>query len=105
MSEAISEALSTLREHAPTLPSAKDAREAVKSHLPSMDREAVKSHLPSVDMDAIRTHLPAVPKPRGKRSLIAAVLGLTAVAAVVAGYLRRHREPAYAVGTYTPPRP
>jgi ferric-dicitrate binding protein FerR (iron transport regulator) len=93
MSDAISEAMSNLREHAPTLPSAKEAR------------EAVKSHLPSVDVDAIRTHLPSVPKPRAKRSVLAAILAMAAAAALVAEYLRRHREPAYTVGTYTPPMP
>lgn len=86
----MSDAMSTLREHAPTMPSVKDAR------------DAVKSHLPSVDIDAVRDRLPA--KSHGKRTLFAVVGGLAALAAVF-GFARRHRAPASSASLYTPPLP
>lgn len=67
----MSEALNNLREHAPSMPSASEVRDAVQSHLPSVDLEAVRE------------------KADGKRSLIAIALAALAGAAVLVSYLRR----------------
>ncbi|HVV75405.1 MAG TPA: hypothetical protein VHC43_05160 [Mycobacteriales bacterium] len=89
MSEALSDAMSTIREHAPSMPSAKDARDAVKSHLPSIDTSAIAEHLPN---------------PRhGKRKMMAIIGGLAAAAAAF-GIARRRRTPEPAT-LYTPPLP
>ncbi|HWC35080.1 MAG TPA: hypothetical protein VG650_09660 [Mycobacteriales bacterium] len=89
MSEAMSDALSSIREHAPSIPSAKDAKEALRSHLPSVDASAIADRLP---------------KPRSKRKVIAALIGALAGVAAVASYLRR-RNDAPAASLYTPPLP
>lgn len=85
----MNDALTSLREHAPTLPSAKDAREAVMSRLPSVDVDVVRDHLPS----------------RGKRTMIAAIVGGLAAAAAVFGFARRRRAQASEAALYTPPLP
>jgi hypothetical protein len=82
----MSDALSNLKDHAPSLPSASDVRDAVQSHLPSVDMDAVKS------------------KAKGKRS-IAMVLGLLAGAAALFGLVRRRRNPQSSATVYTPPLP
>lgn len=73
----MSDMMSTLREHAPSLAAAKEAG------------EAVRSHLPSVDVDAVREHLPSMDAARGKRSVVAAVIGAVALAAALVALLRR----------------
>lgn len=92
MTEAVSEALSNLKDHAkdhaPSLPSAGDVR------------EAVQSHLPAVDLDAVRS------KAAGrKRSIIAVALAVLAGGAALFGYLRRHRTADSPASMYTPPLP
>ena len=69
----MSDALSNLKDHAPTLPSASDVR------------DAVQSHMPSVDMDAVRS------KAKGKRS-IAMLVGVLAAAAALLSVARRRRN-------------
>ncbi|HEX3707825.1 MAG TPA: hypothetical protein VHV76_14455 [Mycobacteriales bacterium] len=87
MSEAMSEIVSSVRDHAPAMPSVKDAREAVRSHLPSADA--------------------VLPRAARKRSRVAVAATLLAVAAVVAGYLRSHRQATAdpSPSMYTPPLP
>jgi hypothetical protein len=90
MSEALTDAMSSLREHAPSLPSAKDAREAVKAHVPSLDTSAIVERLPKAG--------------GGKRKLLA-VLGALAGAAAIFGIARRRRTPETSATLYTPPLP
>jgi hypothetical protein len=80
----MSDALSNLKDHAPTLPSATDVRDAVQSHLPSA--EAVRSTASS------------------KRT-IALLVGLLAGAAALFGLIRRRRTPQTSAAMYTPPLP
>jgi LPXTG-motif cell wall-anchored protein len=112
MSEAMSEALSNLRDHAPSLPSAKDAKDAVLSHAPSMPsakdtKDAVLSHLPSlsdVDTAAIRDKLPQ--STGSKKSILAVVLGLIALGGAAFAVLRRANANApVSPSIYTPPLP
>ncbi|HVT21244.1 MAG TPA: hypothetical protein VHE57_07650, partial [Mycobacteriales bacterium] len=77
MSEAMSEALSAAKEHAPSLPSPADVR------------DAVQSHLPSVDLDSVRSM--ARKKASGKRSGIAWVVGALAAAAALMSLIRHRR--------------
>jgi hypothetical protein len=80
----MSDALSNLKDHAPTLPSATDVRDAVQSHLPSAD--VVRSTASS------------------KRT-IAMLVGFLAGAAALFGLLRRRRTPQASAAVYTPPLP
>ena len=82
----MTEALSNLKEHAPAMPSASDVR------------DAVQSHLPSVDIDTVRS------KAKGKRT-IAMMAGLLAAAAGVASLIRRRRTRQSGATLYTPPLP
>jgi hypothetical protein len=76
------------------LPKAKDAREAV---------DAVKAHVPSIDPAAIAERLP---KPAAGKRKILAVLGGLAAAAAVFGIVRKRRAPEPTPATlYTPPLP
>ncbi|HVY11476.1 MAG TPA: LPXTG cell wall anchor domain-containing protein [Mycobacteriales bacterium] len=93
MSEALSDVMSNIRDHAPSMPSAKDAREAVRSHLPSM-----KSVDPSVVTDRL-------PKAGRKRSILAVAVGLLAVAGVVSAMIRRRQSAPSPASLYTPPLP
>lgn len=94
MSEAMSDVLSNLKDHAPSLPSAKDARDAVKSHLPS---------LKDLDTSAIADRLPKAHN--RKRKLLAMIGGLAAAAAAF-GIVRRRRTPeTTSASLYTPPLP
>ncbi|HWA66277.1 MAG TPA: hypothetical protein VG899_07900 [Mycobacteriales bacterium] len=106
MSEAVSDVLSNLREKAPkNMPSAKDATEAVRSHLPSVDVETVRSHLPSlkdVDPSAVTDRLP---KGRSRWAMLGVVLGGVAAAAAVFGITRRRRASEPSASMYTPPLP
>jgi len=86
MSEAMSNALSNLKEHAPTLPKASDVR------------DAVQSHVPSVDIDTVRS------KAKGKRSLVM-LAGIMAGAAALFSLIRRRRNPQSSATMYTPPLP
>jgi hypothetical protein len=86
MSEAMSDALSNLKDHAPTLPSVGDVRDKVQSHLPSVDIETVRD------------------KARGKRFMMMLV-GAAAGAAALFGLLRRRKTSAPAASVYTPPLP
>jgi LPXTG-motif cell wall-anchored protein len=107
MSEAMSDAISSLRDHAPSLPSAKDAKEAVMSSLPSAKdaKDAVRSHLPSAS-DAKNAVKDRLPEPTGKRSVMAMVAGLLALGALAFAVLRRksNSQPA-GPSIYTPPLP
>jgi hypothetical protein len=97
MSEA-SDVLSNLRDKAPTMPSmasAKDATDAVRSHLPS---------LKDVDTSVIVDRLP---KTRSKKWAFGAVIiGAIATAAAVFGISRRRTsQPTTPASVYTPPLP
>jgi hypothetical protein len=83
MSEAMSDVMSNLRDKAPTLPSAKDATDAVLSHLP-MKRS---------------------PKTRSKWAFGAVVIGAIATAAAAFGISRRRSGSANDASIYTPPLP
>jgi hypothetical protein len=87
----MSDALSTLKDHTPTLPSASDVR------------DAVQSHLPSVDMDSMREL--AKDKAPGKRSIMAILAGVAIGAMVLIGLLRRRRNASSPANLYTPPLP
>lgn len=71
----MSGALSNLKDHASSLSSATDVR------------DAVQSHLPSVDMDSMREM--ARDKTSGKRPKMAILIGAIAAAAAIAAILRR----------------
>lgn len=75
------------------MPSAKDAREAV---------EAVKAHVPSIDASAIADRLPKAGT--GKKKILA-IVGALAAAAAAFGIVRRRRTPQSAANLYTPPLP
>lgn len=96
MSEA-SDVLSNLRDKAPTMPSmasAKDATDAVRSHLPS---------LKDVDTSVIVDRLP---KTRSKWAFGAVIIGAIATAAAVFGISRRRTsQPTTPASVYTPPLP
>jgi hypothetical protein len=95
MSEAMSDVLSNLRDKAPTLPSAKDATDAMRSHLPSVDVDAVRSHLPSRKPDD---------KGRSKWAMGVMLVGALAAAAAVFRISRRREAPS-SPSMYTPPLP
>ena len=105
MSEAMSDVMSNLRDHAPHVSAAKEAAGAVKSHLPSVDLDAVRTHLPSmpsVDTSVVTDRLPKSGK---KRSLLAAALGLAAAIGAFSLLRRRRGTPAPSASMYTPPLP
>ncbi|HVW82300.1 MAG TPA: hypothetical protein VHB69_15315 [Mycobacteriales bacterium] len=112
MSEALSDALSTLREKAPSLPShlpsaAKDATDAVRSHLPNVDVDAVRSHLPSlkdVDPSAVISRLPRK-RMRMRWGYAAVLLGAVATGAAAFGVYRHRAPAANDASIYTPPLP
>lgn len=70
----MSDALNNLREHAPSMPSASGVRDAVQSHLPSVDLETVRK------------------KANGKRSMIAIAVAAIAGAVVLLSYLKRRSQ-------------
>jgi LPXTG-motif cell wall-anchored protein len=86
----MSDALSNLKDHAPSMPSASDVRDAVKAHVPSIDTSAIADRLPKAG--------------GGKRKLLA-VVGALAAAAAAFGIVRRRRSPETASNVYTPPLP
>ncbi len=111
MTEPMREALTNLREHTPTLPSVKDAGEAVRSHLPDVDLDAMRGHLTAlkeVDTSAITERVRS--KARSKWTLAAMVAAIAAAAAAAAKYARAKRAAAAERATtppnmYTPPLP
>jgi LPXTG-motif cell wall-anchored protein len=104
MSDAASDALSALREHAPSLPSVDDAKSVAKDAA-----SAVLSHVPSVkdvDVSALTDKLPEVPTGK-KRSFAAVLVGLLALGGAAFAVLRRRSaQPApVSPSIYTPPLP
>lgn len=87
----MSDALSNLKDHAPSLPSASDVK------------DAVQSHLPSVGMDTVREM--AKDKAPGKRSLMAIVAGVLVGAAALVALMRRRSNATTPAALYTPPLP
>jgi len=102
MTEPMREALSTLRDHAPTLPSAKEAGEAVRAHLPNHLPDV---HLPTIDTAAITERVRS--GARGKWSIAALIVAglLAAAGAAAIGFVRRHGAPTPSAAMYTPPLP
>ena len=111
MSEAVNDAISALRDRAPSLPSVDDAKAAVTDGAKTAAKsakEAVLSHTPSlkdVDAAALTDKLPDVPA--GKKRSFALLIGLLALGGAAFAVLRR-RTAASAPGSpsmYTPPLP
>lgn len=90
MSEALSDVMSSVRDHAPSMSSVKDAGGAVRSHLPSVDVSVLTDHLPK--------------KARGKRGLLTALLCLGAAAAAILA-MKRRKSDEVSAAIYTPPLP
>ncbi len=103
MAEAVSNVLSELRETAGSMPSAGDAREAVRSHLPSVDLDGIRSHLPSLKKIDAAAITDRVPKPHGKKPLLLGLFGVLAAVAAVTLLRRRNSEAPASI--YTPPLP
>lgn len=93
MSEALSDVVSSVREH---LPSA----DVVRDHLPSL------KDLKEVDTSAITDRLPKtrLPKTQRKWPLMAVLLGAAAAIVAVIG-TRMRRQPTMSASMYTPPLP
>jgi LPXTG-motif cell wall-anchored protein len=121
MSEAASDALSALRDHAPSLPSVADAKSAAKDaasavlkniDVPSLKNIDVPSlkdiDLPTVKIDpsAIKDKLPELPTGK-KRSFAAVLIGVLALGgAAFAVFRRRNAAPRpVSPSIYTPPLP
>jgi LPXTG-motif cell wall-anchored protein len=129
MSEAASDALSALRDHAPSLPSVADAKSAAKDaasavlknvdvpslkniDVPSLKNIDVPSlkdiDLPTVQIDpsAIKDKLPDLPTGK-KRSFAAVLIGVLALGGAAFAVLRRRNAAPRPVSPsiYTPPLP
>lgn len=93
MTEAMSDAIDAVREHVPSLPSAKETKDAVLAHLPAS----------RPDISVVRDRLP---RELGTRRRVAAiVVGVATVLASVLVVSRRRRDSAPTADMYTPPLP